>query len=163
MRKSCFKGCYTVVLVAVFSVFAVTGTGVAADKNAAHKASSCDSQKAKTGAVQKMGLMEKGDAAQEAPNMTSRTDQASDSGDAAAKKKLIDLEDRPNPMESRVKTGSGKALGVETGTRGPGVGPVNPAAGKAAGVKAKARNMKTGPGGQGNDAVNAQQKAGVAK
>ena len=56
MRKSGFQVFSIVVLVAVFTVFAAAGAGLAVDKSVADKASAYDSQKAKAGAVQKKGL-----------------------------------------------------------------------------------------------------------
>ncbi|MDD5135625.1 MAG: hypothetical protein PHP01_09495 [Phycisphaerae bacterium] len=62
----------------------------------------------------------------ETPNVTSKKDQASDGGsNDPGKRKLQDL-DKPNPMERTTLTGAGRSLGVETGTKGSGVQPIDP-------------------------------------
>lgn len=66
----------------------------------------------------------------ETPNTTTKNSQASGTSDDASakgpKKKIEELFDTPNPNESKVQTQAGKALGVETGTRGSGVPPIDP-------------------------------------
>mgnify|MGYP001281287823 CR=1 FL=1 len=62
----------------------------------------------------------------ETPNVTSKKDQASDGGsNDPGKRKLQDL-DTPNPMERTTLTGAGRSLGVESGTKGTGVQPIDP-------------------------------------
>ncbi len=66
-------------------------------------------------------------------NPTTKNEQASSSGtdDASAgqRRKVIDIDDMPNPMENQVEANSANAFGWQEGTNNP-ADPVNPASGQ---------------------------------
>jgi len=119
-----------VIFVGIFCLtgFAQEGKGLAQAPGQIKKTDSraVQSRNLKGGVSAKDVLNKKKQGIKEAPNVTSKNDQASDGGsNDPGKRKLQDL-DTPNPMERTTLTGAGRSLGVETGTKGTGVQPIDP-------------------------------------
>ena len=168
MKKSWIQGQFIVVLAAVFAVSVAGMDASATGKEEALKAAASSADKknvAGAAAAKESALKNKAESMQEAPNMTSKTDQASGSSDDAEANKKVkglfdDEEGMPNPMESQVNKGAGKSLGVEPDTKGPGHNPVGSKATKAS---TRALGIESGTKGPGGEPVNPQNKAGTVK
>jgi hypothetical protein len=129
-KKSVFASMPFIIFIGIFCLtgFAQEGKSFAQAPRQIKKADSRAAQgrNLKGGVSAKDVLNKKMQGIKEMPNVTSKKDQASDGGaNDPGKRKLQDL-DTPNPMERTTSTGAGRSLGVETGTKGTGVQPIDP-------------------------------------
>ena len=118
MKKMNLNGLFIAAILVAFTFFMAANVNAETPQKAAVKVG--------TDASKKAGLNKKVEGINEAPNSVSKNEQASGDSNKEGKKKLEELFDKPNPMESKVKTNADKALGIETGTKGKGGEPVNP-------------------------------------